>query len=71
MSYMFYNAKNYNRNMDKWDVGKVVSMQKMFFNARNFDVFHPLEVARNCGFDQAITPAQRRQSVPCKIFLRR
>jgi hypothetical protein len=23
--------------MDKWDVGKVVSMQKMFFNARNFD----------------------------------
>ena len=38
MEKMFYNAKNFNGDISKWDVNNVTSMEQMFFDAQKFNV---------------------------------
>ena len=37
MSYMFYNAKFFDRDISEWDVSNVEDMSYMFYNAKSFN----------------------------------
>ncbi|UWX59016.1 BspA family leucine-rich repeat surface protein [Chryseobacterium oranimense] len=37
MSYMFYNAENFNQNIANWNTSNVTTMNSMFYNATNFN----------------------------------
>jgi surface protein len=37
MSYMFYNAFNFNQNVQNWNVSQVTDMSYMFYNAQSFN----------------------------------
>ena len=34
---MFYNCKNFNSDISKWDVSNVTNMESMFYNCKNFN----------------------------------
>ncbi|MDR0650463.1 MAG: DUF285 domain-containing protein [Candidatus Peribacteria bacterium] len=37
MQNMFYNATNFNSDLNNWDVSNVTTMQSMFYNAKAFN----------------------------------